>query len=209
MNCPLCKSSDLKTFDRDKFRTYQLCSDCQLISVPRNELISADEEKARYDLHENDGNDEYRSYLTAIANTLLPKLSAQSKGLDFGCGKSLLMEKILESHGHSVESYDIYFHPKDGVLDEKFDFILLSEVIEHLAQPLEVMESLRGKLSTGGKIFLKTKLYPPDPMSFTSWSYKRDPTHIQFFSFGSLKKLGEMINLPQLDVLGPDIFMLS
>lgn len=208
MNCPLCNSSSIKLFDKDKFRSYFLCSDCQLISVPRNELISPDEEKRRYDLHANDESDQYKSYLTGIGDALLPHISAGSQGLDFGCGKSLLMEKILESHGHKVESYDIYFHPKEAVLDSEFDFILLSEVIEHLATPLDVMQNLRKKLKVGGKVFLKTKLYPPDPMSFCSWSYKRDPTHIQFFSFNSLKKLGEIIDLPQLEVLGPDIFML-
>lgn len=209
MNCPLCSSDSLSLFDRDKFRSYQLCQDCRLISVPRDQLISMDEEKARYDLHENDGSEEYRNYLTSIADALLPKISANSKGLDFGCGKSLLMEKILEGHGHSVESYDLYFHPKESVLEGSFDFILLSEVIEHLARPTEVMTKLRGKLGEGGKIFLKTKLYPPDPMAFCSWAYKRDPTHIQFFEFRSLKKLGEIIDLPQVEVLGPDIFMLS
>lgn len=209
MSCPLCRSDSLKLYDRDKFRSYQFCSVCRLISVPRSELITAEEEKARYDLHENDASEQYREYLGGIADALLPKLSAGSVGLDFGCGKSLLMEKILEGHGHRVESYDLYFHPKESVLDADFDFILLSEVIEHLASPVEVMTRLKGKLRTGGKLFLKTKLYPPDPMAFHSWSYKRDPTHIQFFEFTSLKKLGEIIDLPQLEVLGPDIFMLS
>ena len=209
MNCPLCLSRSLSLFDQDKLRSYQLCSDCRLISVPRDELISPSDEKARYDLHENDESDGYRAYLNSIADALLPQIPARSKGLDFGCGKSLLMEKILEGHGHTVESFDLYFHPKDSVLDETFDFILLSEVIEHLASPLEEMKKLRGKLREGGKIFLKTKLYPTDLLAFHSWSYKRDPTHIQFFEYSSLKKLGEMIDLPQLQVLGPDIFMLS
>lgn len=209
MNCPLCQGSALRLFDKDKFRTYQLCSDCQLISVPRSELMSAEEEKARYDLHENDESDQYRAYLTSIAEIILPKISAGSKGLDFGCGKSLIMEKILEGHGLQVESFDLYFHPKNSVLELRYDFILLSEVIEHLCSPLEVMMGLKDKLSEGGRIFVKTKLYPPDAMAFHSWSYKRDPTHIQFFDFSSLKKLGEMMNLPQLKVLGPDIFMLS
>lgn len=209
MSCPLCESPDLKVFDRDKFRSYHLCATCQLISVPRTELISPDEEKARYDLHENDGNEEYRTYLSGVADLLLPRIEASSSGLDFGCGKSLLMEKILEGHGHTVESYDLYFHPKDSVLEKKFDFILLSEVIEHLANPRDVMTDLRSRLNEGGKIFLKTKLYPPDLLAFSSWSYKRDRTHIQFFNYDSLKKLGEIIDLPQLEVLGPDIFMLS
>jgi SAM-dependent methyltransferase len=208
MNCPLCSSSAVQLFDKDKFRTYRLCSDCRLISVPRNELLSKDEEKARYDLHENDESDQYRTYLSAIAKALLPQILAGSRGLDFGCGKSLMMEKILESHGLEVDSYDIYYHPRETVLEAEYDFILLSEVIEHLAAPLEVMTRLRSKLKPGGKFFLKTKLYPPDLMAFNSWPYKRDPTHIQFFDFTSLKKLGEIIDLPQLKVLGPDIFML-
>lgn len=208
MICPLCGEKNLSQFDEDKFRTYHLCLTCSLVSVPREKILPFDDEAKRYDAHENDASDTgYRAYLTQTAEAIRGRVSKKARGLDFGCGRTLLMAKILGSYGHHVDSYDLYFHPKEEVWKGKYDYILLSEVIEHLRDPAGVMLKLKELLSPGGFIFVKTKWYPPDSKSFHNWFYKRDQTHVQFFDYQSMKKLGEMLEMQGPDHLpAPDLY---
>lgn len=53
---------------------------------PKDRLKS-DDEKGRYDLHNNDVNDAgYRKFLSRLADPIDERVSKMSRGLDFGCG---------------------------------------------------------------------------------------------------------------------------
>lgn len=185
MSCPLCLSHDEELFSQDKKRSYQLCLGCGLVFVPRSELVSLSAEKDRYESHENSETDDgYRKYLGTIASAIKAEISPFDQGLDFGSGKTKLLAELLAPN--SVESFDVYFHPDESLLQKKYDFIIMSEVIEHLRDPRATMQSLR-KLS--GKFFIKTKWYP-DKEKFSEWFYKRDITHVQFFNETSFNALG-------------------
>lgn len=208
MNCPVCAEVKSLPYDEDKFRTYHLCSHCSLIYVPRDKILSFEEEAARYDAHQNDDTDPgYRNYLAATAEAIVEIVGKKAKGLDFGCGKTVLMQKIFESHGVEVDSYDLYFHPKEDIWEKKYDFIVLSEVVEHLSHPTEVMQRLAKRLNRHGRVFIKTKLYPPDPVTFHNWFYKRDMTHVQFFDYNSLETLGHLMGMKGPHKVGaPDLY---
>jgi SAM-dependent methyltransferase len=207
MNCPLCSSERRALYSEDRLRKYLLCGDCYLVFVPRETILSFEAEAQRYDAHNNDEGQEYRDYLTMTVEAVRPLIPRGARGLDFGCGKTTLMAKIFGSFGITVDSYDLYFHPKEEVFAESYDFIVLSEVIEHLRKPLEVMERLRSRLTPGGKIFIKTKLYSPNPAEFRDWFYKRDPTHVQFFNYESLNWLANRLGMQGPQKLGcPDLY---
>jgi SAM-dependent methyltransferase len=210
MICPVCSCGQVALYDEDKFRQYFLCSDCQLVFVPREKLIAFAEEAARYEAHNNDEGEQYRQYLARIVEAIRPLLVRNARGLDFGCGKTTLLAKIFAGYGVGVESFDLYFHPRQELLQQQYDFIVLSEVIEHLHEPLSVMQQLRGLLKPHGQIYIKTKLYPPDAGAFHQWFYKRDITHVQFFNYESMGQLARL-----LDMQGPtklaldDLYALS
>lgn len=208
MICPVCSEPKSFPYDEDKFRTYHLCSNCSLIYVPREKILSFQDEASRYDAHENDEDSlNYRDYLTQTAKGIWDIVGKKSKGLDFGCGKTVLLEKIFEGHGIEMDSYDLYFHPKEDIWKNKYDFIILSEVVEHLSHPTEVMKKLSKILNRHGRIFIKTKLYPPDPVTFHNWFYKRDMTHVQFFDYSSLAKLADLIGMQGPHKVGaPDLY---
>lgn len=206
-SCPICFSEQFEIFSSDKDRSYCLCQNCSLIFVPRSELINEESEKKRYDFHEADTG--YESYLTKIAEQVAAELSRSSTGLDFGCGKTKILATKLNELNHQVESYDYYFHRDESLLNQKYDFLILSEVIEHLREPREMMEKLSGLLNEKGKIFIKTKFYPEKKSVFDSWFYKRDITHIQFFSNRSMEKLQEILSLKNVKALGDDLYLLS
>ena len=206
MNCPLCSQIGATLFDQDKQRSFYQCPHCTLVFVPRSGLVSLSAEKERYDAHENSSDSEgYLSYLSGIADSIHQHLHPKSRGLDFGSGKTTLMENILEGKGHDVLSYDVFFHPEVPYTESKYDFIILSEVIEHLRDPFQEMAKLTELLHKDGKIFIKTKLLPEK--GFNSWFYKRDITHVQFFSLDSFKYLAQSLHLHEAEVIGADLFL--
>ena len=78
MPCPLCHGN-ATCFIEDEHRQYIQCEKCALIFVPTEFHLTREEEKAQYDLHENDPNDSgYRQFLSRLADPLLEKLSPNS-----------------------------------------------------------------------------------------------------------------------------------
>ncbi len=206
--CPLCSSNLIVDYSRDFLRHYHECQDCHLVFVPRSELISPDEEKTRYDAHENSSEDEgYMTYLQNVYACLRPFLDPAWQGLDFGCGRSKVFYNIAAKENILIDSYDLFYHPLQNIWNKKYDFIILSEVIEHLRDPQDVLKRLRSILKMDGLLFVKTKLLPTSKIEFDNWFYKRDKTHIQFFNISSFEKLSDLFDLQLVQILGPDLFL--
>jgi SAM-dependent methyltransferase len=194
MNCPLCAHPELDKFQEDQNRSYFRCPECQLISVPRAAMISFQDERLRYESHNNDENDPgYREYLNKIAQAIVPFLKSTDQGLDFGCGRTQLLAELLPQY--YVDSFDLHFHPEPTIWSKKYDFIILSEVIEHLEDPINEMKKLAQLLRPGGSFYIKTKFHFDSPERFKHWFYKRDLTHIQFFNEKAMQKLAQILGM--------------
>lgn len=203
MFCPLCSSTESVLFDQDKFRSFYQCRHCSLVFVPRNELISASDEKARYETHKNDeGDPAYHAYLSKIAEAVSRNLTPGMKGLDFGSGRTKLLARLISD---DVDSYDVFFHPHEALKQKTYDFIIMSEVIEHLRDLSDELQVINKMLRSDGLLFVKTKLLPEN--NFSSWFYKRDITHVQFFSEASFKFLSEKYGFSTGEKIGEDLFM--
>lgn len=206
MKCPLCESSSVTLWSEDELRSYFKCRECSLIFVPSEFLLSAEEEKKRYDTHENNQEDlRYREYLSKIALGAYPYLTAGMRGLDFGCGASTLLAQLFDENAFPTDSYDIFYHPNEEIWQKKYDFIVLSEVIEHLSSPLQTMMKLAERLTPQGQFFIKTKFSPEFQSMFSSWYYKKDPTHICFFNDQSMRKLANVLQMGGPEITGPDL----
>ena len=180
--CPLCETSDGKEFYRDKTRDYFRCRVCNLVFVPPSQFLSAEDEKARYDLHQNSPDDEeYRRFLSRIFIPIRGALSPGSLGLDFGSGPGPTLSVMFEETGYSMKIYDYFYSPDPSVLEKQYDFITATEVAEHLHNPKEELDRLWSCLKPGGKLGIMTKL-ALDRDAFANWHYKDDPTHVSFFS---------------------------
>ena len=135
MPCPLCIGNTAFFFE-DERRAYQQCKKCALIFVPAEFHLMRAEEKAQYDLHENNPKDsDYRQFLSRLSDPLIRKLSPNSSGLDFGCGSGPTLSVILEEAGHQVALYDPFYQPDPTTLKATYDFITATEVLEHLFHP--------------------------------------------------------------------------
>ncbi len=59
-------------------------------------------------------------------------LSCSTCGLDFGCGRGPALAHMLRDAEFNVALYDSFFVPEEDVLDARYDFICVTEVVEHL-----------------------------------------------------------------------------
>lgn len=205
-SCPLCHHQNTSLFSEDKRRAYFQCQHCQLVFVPRGQLISLTEEKKIYDSHQNDVNDiGYQQFLSRALTPLLTELDKPSNGLDFGCGPGPALAKMLDEKGHSTALYDIFYYPNTDVLNKQYDFVTCTEVIEHLAKPDEVWMQLLSLIEPGGVLVVMTKLVI-NQERFKSWHYKNDITHINFFSRATFNYLATQNSL-SLTFYGDDVML--
>jgi cyclopropane fatty-acyl-phospholipid synthase-like methyltransferase len=180
--CPLCSSADIHGFYSDKTREYLRCGVCSLIFVPAMYFLSEQEEKQRYDTHQNSPEDQnYRKFLDRTFLSMQKMLSPGSCGLDFGSGPGPTLSVMFQEAGHTVSIYDRFYAQDPSVFQKEYDFITATEVLEHLHRPQEELDRLWACLKQDGKLGIMTKLFA-DGEDFSSWYYKNDPTHIRFFS---------------------------
>lgn len=186
MSCPLCQQNKIQLFHSDKNREYWRCQICDLIFVPSQFFLSAEAEKTRYQQHNNDPNDQkYCAFLSRIILPMLSHLSAGDRGLDFGCGpfpsEKSALAILFDQAGFPTEIYDPFFAPSTEVLDQKYNFIVTTEAIEHFYQPLKEVGLLFNLLKPNGTLGIMTRRHDSSD-DFTRWVYKDDPSHVCFFS---------------------------
>ncbi len=205
--CPLCKGTDNQFYHEDKRRQYLQCQSCQLVFVDPSQRLTPEQEKAIYDQHENDPGDQgYRRFLSRIAEPLDERLGSNQQGLDFGCGPGPALAQMMRERGHNVDLYDLYYYPQPEVLQKQYDFVMATEVIEHLYQPDEVWQQWLSLLKPGAYLGLMTKLVR-DVEAFSTWHYKNDQTHVLFFSRATFEYLAERDSL-NLEFIGNDVILL-
>ncbi|NUZ12141.1 methyltransferase domain-containing protein [Pseudoalteromonas sp. McH1-7] len=208
ISCGLCLGEQLETYHQDKHRLYWQCQCCHLVMADPNSRLTPAQEKAIYDSHENDLEDAgYRRFLTRVSEPLIARLSKPSLGLDFGCGPGPLLAKMLEEAGHQVSLFDLYYANNPEVLKQQYDFIVSTEVVEHLSKPGQVLQQLLALLDCGQPLVLMTKLVI-DKSRFANWHYKNDLTHISFFSQKTFAYFAAQQDC-DLEFIGNDVIILT
>ncbi|RWU09141.1 class I SAM-dependent methyltransferase [Pseudidiomarina gelatinasegens] len=184
--CPLCNNLRTTLFYQQQRgllsgREYYHCEQCQLVHVPQRFQLDSETEKSVYDLHENNPNDpQYRQFLARIFEPMIERLDAGACGLDFGSGPGPTLSSMFAEAGMPCTTYDIYYDNRLERLQHCYDYVVCTEVIEHVAAPLEVFNTLIRCLKPGGYLGIMTQRWL-DAERFKGWTYRNDPTHIGFF----------------------------
>ena len=191
--CPLCHAMRAvlahKGGKASGYRDFLHCGECDLVFVPRDQLLDAAGQKARYLEHNNDVNDPaYREFLGKMYYALSPRLSAGAIGLDYGAGPGPALQQMMIEDGFEAHIYDIFFHPDEKVLAQRYDFITCTETVEHFTDPRQEFDRLNGLLRPCGWLGVMTGMLETWD-EFPSWYYHRDPTHINFFSITTMQWL--------------------
>jgi len=201
-DCPLC-GEEGRSFLREKDREYLRCPTCLLTFVPERGHSDPARERERYARHRNAPQDEgYRAFLDRLLAPLCGRLAPGSVGLDYGCGPGPTASLMMGERGFSTRDYDPFFRPDGEALRRGYDFIVCTEVFEHLRRPAEDIARLDGLLNPGGWLGVLTGVLDDDA-AFADWWYRRDFTHIAFYRPETLQwiaqRFGWLLERPSCD----------
>lgn len=135
----------------------------------------------------------------AFLNKLTP-----ARILDIGCGPGFLLSGLSqgwEKHGVEVSRLAAQHAERYGKIfvgqlsearypAEHFDAVVLYHVIEHVAEPIELILEVRRVLRTGGTLVLGTPDFDSGCARRFGDNYRllHDPTHISLFSSDSMHR---------------------
>lgn len=157
LSCPLCCAADAYELPVAS-KLYHRCRACELVWLDAAEHLDPEREKAVYDGHDNRVDDpRYRAFLLRAFGEVLRRLPPPASGLDFGCGPGPALIAMGREAGYQMEGYDKFYADEPELLTRQYDFITSTEVIEHIAEPRAVLETLWGCLKPGGLLVLQTQ----------------------------------------------------
>ena len=209
--CPVCGSGEL----RDLFAGIQECQHCQLAFVNPLRPYRGEHESREYFL-----NDYLRLHAANRDNSLAERrahmaemrryfqLPEHARLLDVGCALGFMLQEAkaagweaigIETSGFAAEyaSQHTECQVYQGTLQqvalpsESFDVVTLMDVLEHIAEPLDLMREIYRVLRPGGIVYVVTpnfgsffvRLY--GPQSYAVWPDQ----HVVYFRRGSIKQL--------------------
>lgn len=193
--CRLCGNETIPFLENDFFQ----CKTCNGISRKSTSLPDVNKEKKRYDYHQNSPDDGYEKFIFPLLNYVLKNISPEKTGLDFGCGLNSVISKILSENNFNIKKYDPFFENHPEILNEKFDFIIAIEVVEHFHQPKNEFKILKEILSENGELLIMTHLYDPT-IDFEKWYYKNDFTHVFFYTQETFEWIKKQYDFTELEV---------
>lgn len=172
-------------------RDFLRCGICLLTFVPAAQHAERAKEVARYAEHNNaPGDPGYRGFLDRLLSPLCAVLPSGAEGLDYGCGPGPTASGMMRERGFPTFDYDLYFFPDRATLSRAYDFIVCTEVLEHLRRPIDDLTRLDGLLKPGGTLGVMTGVLEDDA-SFPGWWYRNDFTHISFYRPETLAWIAE------------------
>lgn len=213
--CPVCKSIKKKNYLVKYDIPIVTCEKCDLTFAtkqPRDfDDVYSQNDYLEKSILSYDKNRKYRIKRFGLERIeILKKYKKKGKLLDFGCGTGWFLEGAkdhFESYGVEysdnirnwlLEKFNIKtFKTLDNIKQEKFDIITAFDVIEHVPDPLDLLNNLKKKLKKDGIIFIYTPNF--DSMGFNYLGLKNNllcpPNHLFYFNKKSFDYMCKKINL--------------
>jgi len=199
--CKICDSPTQDLPDPQFSIDYHQCLSCEYIFMDESALISDDEAKEVYLLHENTPDNE--GYVQMFKDFIRESIALHSinikTALDFGCGPGPVLASLLREQGIQTETFDTFFADNPEALSKHYDLITATEVLEHLVRPMDELKKLSGMLNPDGILAVMTLFHPNDSKTFTDWWYRRDSTHVGFFTPKTLQKMATLLGFDLID----------
>jgi hypothetical protein len=206
--CPLCGApGPFEILVDVRKRRHRLCGRCQLIFVEDSFLPSPEAERERYAKHQYGLHDAgYVAFLRQAIDPALSHLKPAMRGLDYGCGHSPTLCRLLETEGLRCENYDPFFFP--ALPDGPFDFLFATEVVEHFHRPFAEWARMGDLLKRDGLLVVMTAPWE-DLKTFSTWGYASDETHVVFYHRLTLEWIFAAFGLEELDRANPRVSLLK
>lgn len=179
--CPLCRTPALPRAEAPQGRRLFDCAACGALHLDPAQRLSPELEHAHYLHHQNSPADAgYRDFLNRLAIPLVERLAPGASGLDYGSGPGPTLSVMLREQGFRMKEYDPFFAPDVAPLNDRYDFITCTEVLEHFHAPAEEFKRLVAMLRPGGILAVMTEVLREE-QPLEQWRYLRDPTHVVFY----------------------------
>lgn len=211
MSCKICHH-DTKSYQNTLSPSlYHYCPRCECIALDGAFTVSASQEKHQYDQHNNSlENEGYVQMFEDFLDYFWEELEHKTpKALDFGSGPTPVLSVLMQRRGANVTCYDKFYHPDKDFKTHRFTLITSTEVFEHLDNPLQTLMVLTEHLASGGHIALMTLFHDNNMDHFWTWWYRRDPTHITFFTPKTIEVLADFCGLDLIKTDGKRIAVLK
>lgn len=211
MKCRVCNNPSIETVGQNRWREFCYCDRCGLVFVPEQYWVSVEEEKNRYEKHNNTPeNKGYIKFLEQVVDVVcnVKNPSFSPRVLDFGSGESAVLTTLLMEKGFDCIAYDPLFSINIDTDSSSYDIIILCEVIEHLRDIEAEMERIKNLLDGNGVLIIRTRLYP-SVEKIENWWYAQDKTHINFFDSRTIGEVARRINRPNVLAIAEDIFVIE
>ena len=193
-NCIVCNNKNIKIFITIKEKVYWKCQFCLSKFLDKKHYVDLETEKKHYLKHNNHIEEMgYRNFLSRLTNPLKKYISKKENGLDYGCGFAPALVEMLSEEGYNIECYDPFFFPNKNIFLKKYQFITCSEVVEHFFKPSEEFKKIDSILNVNGYLAIMTSLMTDDNF-FKDWYYRRDPTHVVFYTKKTFQVIASQMN---------------
>lgn len=186
--------------------TYDFCPFCEFLSKKEEHHLDSENEFKRYLEHNNNDNIGYVNYQEKFYNQIEKFLGLFV--LDYGCGDNHILANIINKNNIKCYYYDLYFYPDENYKKHLYDAIVLEEVIEHIADPVNTLTKLLPLLKSGGKFIIRTMFMPTDVFT-KNWWYLRDSTHISFFNLKTFSYISKLLSLQIIYCNDKDLIILQ
>jgi SAM-dependent methyltransferase len=199
--CKICQSNTI-SYLHPKFKfIFHECLNCHFIFKDEVNYISKETELKIYEQHQNSlDNIGYVNYLTNFIESAVMPYVQKGKALDYGSGPNPVLAHLLkEDFGFDVSIYDLYYAQNDHYLNYSYDIITITEVVEHIQDPLQTFHQLKTLLKKGGYLSVMTLFHPRDRNKFFDWFYIRDLSHVSFFSPKTMSKIAQISGLKLIE----------
>lgn len=122
----------------------------------------------------------------------LKKSGLDIKGLDIS---NEAVEKAKKMYGDYYIVADLFKYSEHNI--ESYDIVIMTEVIEHLDNPIIFLNAIKKVLKKGGILIITTPNKDAFPNDFL-WHTDLPPIHLWWFSKKSLKKLSEKVGFEKI-----------
>ena len=150
--------------------------------------------------------------------------------LDFGCGVDGYLHSRSQSLQINIDGFEVssktltilrdlfpnsqFFDPESfGTVNKCYDLIILSDVLEHLSNPKELLDSLKSRLKEGGRIWIQQPLENNRTIFTVLLKFRIFLTYAKFaevppfhVSFASRKSMGTLLDRCELELVSCQVF---
>ncbi|NOX15806.1 MAG: class I SAM-dependent methyltransferase [Epsilonproteobacteria bacterium] len=198
MRCKVCDNTTKTLEDKAQKKIYHYCPNCQAIILDKSFIVDKNRENSQYNNHNNSFESSgyvkmFEDYLDYFWGDL--KKHNKQNSLDFGSGPGPVLAQILQNRGINADIYDKFYQPNKIYENKKYNLITSTEVFEHLQNPFEILTIFKKHLKKGGLIAIMTLFHDNNKENFLKWWYRRDPTHILFYTPKTFEVLAKMCGL--------------